>query len=106
MTVMIVLLIILAIVAGVIFHLGKSSPVEHEASLAQMYMASPETIYRLVRNIEGYPGWRTGVTAVSRDEQGRYVEESKHGKIPYVVVEDEPNARLVTRIDGAALPFG
>jgi hypothetical protein len=42
---------------------------------------------------------------MARDDEARYIEESAHGKIPYKIVEENFNSRLVARIDDATLPF-
>lgn len=84
---------------------GVCTAKDHETSMTQSYDAPAKTIYELVRNYEDYPKWRTGVKSMTRDGAARYVEESAHGKIPYRIVEELPNSRLVSKIDDANLPF-
>ncbi|HYD79867.1 MAG TPA: SRPBCC family protein [Paucimonas sp.] len=92
--------VVLAIVA-----LGMAAPKDHEVSLERDYAVPAEKIYKLVRAYEDYPSWRSGVTAVTRDGDDRYIEESGHGRIPYKIVEQRPHARLVSQIDDPGLPF-
>jgi len=85
--------------------IGMCTARDHETSLAQTYDAPVATIYALVRDYEKYPNWRTGVKSMARDGDARYIEESAHGKIPYRIVEENINSRLVAKIDDASLPF-
>jgi hypothetical protein len=84
---------------------GMCTAKDHETSMARAYNVPVKTVYDLVRNYEEYPKWRTGVKSMTRDGVARYVEESAHGKIPYRIVEELVNSRLISRIDDANLPF-
>jgi hypothetical protein len=85
--------------------IGMCTARDHETSLAQTYDVPVATLYALVRDYEKYPQWRSGVKSMTRDGEARYIEESVNGKIPYKLVEETANSRLVARIDDAGLPF-
>ncbi len=85
--------------------IGMCTARDHETSLAQTYGVPVATLYALVRDYEKYPTWRTGVKSMMRDGDARYIEESAHGKIPYKIIEESINSRLVARIDDASLPY-
>ena len=85
----------------VITVVGMCTARDHETSMTRAYNAPVKAVYDLVRNYEEYPKWRTGVKSMTRDGAARYVEESAHGKIPYQIVEELADTRLVSRIDDA-----
>lgn len=89
----------------VITVVGMCTARDHETSMTRAYNAPVKAVYDLVRNYEEYPKWRTGVKSMTRDGAARYIEESAHGKIPYQIVEELADTRLVSRIDDANLPF-
>lgn len=96
---------VVTLVVVVVFVVGAMTPKDHQLSLSQDYPVPAATLYQLVRNYEAYPGWRTGVKSMQRDGDLRYIEESSHGKIPYKIIEDQTNKRVVAKIDDASLPF-
>lgn len=98
-------LTIIVLMGIVIVVMGMLAPKDHQLSLSQDYPVPASTLYQLVRNYEAYPGWRTGIKSMQRDGELRYIEESRHGKIPYRIIEDQPDTRIVSRIDDPDLPF-
>lgn len=98
------LVVVVAVVVSIVV-IGMFTAKDHEISMARTYNASVKTIYGLVRNYDKYPKWRTGVKSMTRDGATRYIEESGHGKIPYRIVDDLENSRVVSSIDDATLPF-
>jgi uncharacterized membrane protein len=85
--------------------IGMCTARDHETSLAQTYDAPVATLYALVRDYEKYPQWRSSVKSMTRDGEARYIEESANGKIPYKIIEETANTRLVASIDDPSLPF-
>lgn len=86
---------------------GSLLPREHTASANRTISAPPDQVFEIITGFADTPSWRTGVKSVRVEADGsRYVEESSHGTIPYRVIERIPNARIVTEIDSADLPFG
>ena len=69
--------------------IGWFLPVDHVATASRTYAAPPETLYRLIADIDGYSRWWS-------DDPG----------IKTVVVEASPPHRFVTRIADPDQPFG
>jgi hypothetical protein len=86
-------------------------PRAHEATRsARFRKSSPRELYAIVRDFAAQPSWRTGLKSVELlpavDGQVRYCEQSRHGAINYVVLEDVPGEKLVVKIADENLPFG
>jgi hypothetical protein len=89
---------------------GYALPVKHRGVGEATFTATPETIFTLITNVDGYTSWRSGLKTVeiipSTDGRKRFRETSGQGPIAFVVESVEANKRLVTRIDDKSLPFG
>lgn len=100
-------LVLLGIVIAVI---GALLPRAHTASCATTIHRSPDAVFAAIRDFGAHPAWRRGVNAIEllppRDGHVSYREKSRHGAITYVVLEDMPGQRLVTKIADEDLPFG
>jgi len=100
----IALLVLAAVVAGSLL------PETHRASRQATFQASPETVWALITNVEGFPSWRSDVTTVQRlpDRDGRpvWIEEGSNGRITLAVERSEAPRLLVTRIADPDLGFG
>jgi uncharacterized protein YndB with AHSA1/START domain len=101
---LIVVAVLFALVA-LLFIVGAMLPREHVASRTVTLRASPEVVFALLDDPRRAPSWRTGLSSVEGDAS-RFIEVSRHGRIPFVVTEREPPRRRVTRIDDPTLPFG
>ncbi|HYD54019.1 MAG TPA: SRPBCC family protein [Gemmatimonadaceae bacterium] len=103
---------LLALAILVVLTIGWLLPVQHRASRAATFSASPEQVFALVTAVERYPSWREGVRrveVVARGADGsatRFSEESADGTILFEVTERIPARRVVTRIADPSLPFG
>ena len=109
----IVLIVLGALVAIVLLVVvvGWSLPVKHRASRQATYpVTSPESLYAAITSVEAFPTWRSKVTGVERvaspTEARSYRETGSDGAILYVVDEEVPSRRLVSRIADPSLPFG
>ena len=101
------------VVAGVVLTvtaIGVLLPKGHVASRRVRLSASPETIWKLITDVEAFPTWRTDVEHVERlpDRAGRqvWVEEGSSGRITLAVDRMEPPRLVVVRIADPDLPFG
>jgi uncharacterized protein YndB with AHSA1/START domain len=90
--------------------IGMALPKGHRASRTVVYRASPDRVFAAITDFARFPEWRSDVTSVEilgDDGRGlRFREEGRHGPVRYRVEERRPDAKLVTRIDDASLPFG
>ena len=101
--------IVAALVAIVVLG-GYLLPVRHQATRSVLLQAAPDSVYRLLADVDAYPTWRRGLTAVERvrsdDGALRYREVGSDAPILYAVVADEAPRRRITRIADASMPFG
>lgn len=104
---------ILGALAGLILLVlivGWLIPAGHSATRRARYQRAPEEVWRAITEVERFPEWRTGLTAVRRlpGREGRpaWVETSDFGELPLEVSEWDPLRRMVTRIADPELPFG
>ena len=90
--------------------IGWRLPRSHRASREQIMVATPESIWAAITDVEAFPSWRTDVKKVQRlpDREGRraWVEDGGSGKITFVVERSDAPRLLVTRIADPDLPFG
>ena len=103
-------LAILVVIAIVVIAIGAMLPAQHVASRSAVLAAPPETVWQLITDVDGFPGWRGDVKRVERrpDRDGRpvWVEETSSGRITLAVDRAEPPRLLVLRIADPDLPFG
>lgn len=73
-------------------------------------ITSPESLYAAITGVEAFPIWRSKVTSVERVASPTgarsYRETGGDVAILYVVDEEVPSRRLVSRIADPSLPFG
>ncbi len=97
---------VVAVVAGI----GALLPREHVASRKVRLKQSPETLFAVMRDFAAAPGWRTGLKSVTllppREGRPAYLEETRHGAVTYVVIDERRPQRLVVEIADTALPYG
>lgn len=95
---------------GMVVGVGAVLPVSHTATVSTRVAASPAEVWALITDVERFPEWRPGVTAIHRleDRDGRPVwrEESATGPLTFWIEEWDPPRRLVARIVDEGLPFG
>jgi uncharacterized protein YndB with AHSA1/START domain len=103
-------LAVIAAIALVAVTIGWLLPVGHVASRSASFTASPETVWRAITGVDGFPSWRRDVRKVERlpDREGKtiWVEEGSSGRLTLAIDESDPPRRLVSRIADPALPFG
>ena len=106
--------IVVSVVLVVLFvyRIGLMVPRNHSASVRARYAQRPEEVWKAITDIDGLRTWREDLKSVERkpDIGGKpaWIEHSRHGALPFEVVEWEPPRKLVTRIadDDGKLPFG
>jgi uncharacterized protein YndB with AHSA1/START domain len=101
---------VIAVLIAAAMLIGWLLPETHRASRQATFQASPETVWTLITNVEGFPSWRSDVTTVQRlpDRDGRpvWIEEGSNGRITLAVERSEAPRLLVTRIADPDLAFG
>jgi len=98
--------LILVVVIG-----GALMPRNHRAVTTVVIAQPADSIWPVLRDFERLPVWWEDVDSVERapaeDGVERWVEHMSTGPIALAVVDERPNARLVTRIDvGESAAFG
>ena len=100
----------LAVIAGVIAVIGTLLPRSHSASRSSTFAVPPETVWHAITDVEAFPSWRAGVKAIKglpdRDGRKAWIEETSSGPIPLVVDRSDPPRTLILRIADPDLPFG
>lgn len=103
-------LILVVILVVVVVAIGAMLPVRHAASRSAEFATTPETVWRLITDIERFPSWRSDVKAIERlpDRAGKmvWIEDTTSGRITLAVDRSEPPRLLVLRIADPDLPFG
>lgn len=101
---------LLAVVIGGVLVVGMSIPLSHTATLSRTVMGTPDEVWTLITDTEGFTSWRPGMRSVERleDRDGMPVwrEATSTGTMTLEVTEWSPPQRLVTRIADEDLPFG
>jgi len=100
----------LVVVALVVVIVGAMLPKAHTASRTVRIGIAPDALYGLLADVDRYQSWRPDVKSLQRlpDREGRpaWIEDVGGMKIPLHFERLERPALLVSRIDGADLPFG
>jgi uncharacterized protein YndB with AHSA1/START domain len=90
--------------------IGWLLPKEHAATRQGRYHQPPETVWRVITDVDAMPSWREGLKSVKHlpDKDGlpAHLEITTTGEIPVETVEMSPPRKLVTRIADPQLPFG
>ncbi|MCG2584395.1 SRPBCC family protein [Massilia sp. TS11] len=92
------------LLAGLVIVVGALLPCAHTTTQERLLAAPPERVWALIRAVDAYPRWRSGVKAVTVDGL-RFVEDSRHGQIAYRLQERVPGRQLCATIDDPSLPF-
>lgn len=104
-----ILLIVLAILAGLIATvaiIGALLPVRHTASRSVVIRKEPRDVYAVIRDAASAPTWRKELKRVEVLSPTQFREHGEHDAITFDVVEDQPGRKIVTRIADKNLPFG
>lgn len=90
--------------------IGMALPVGHQASRSAEIPAPPADVFALLRDVERYPQWRSGVTEVTVLDTTaglpRFRETGEFGPIIFRVEQADAPTFLRTRIDDPDQPFG
>jgi len=107
------LLVVLAAVAGLVLFVvvaGMLLPREHTARSHATINAPPDSVWRALTDVAGFPSWREDVSRVqmlpSHNGNKTWREIGKHGTITFEETAATPPRRLVARIADPSLPFG
>jgi uncharacterized protein YndB with AHSA1/START domain len=94
------LVIVGLVLGGIVWLYGRSLPREHVVSMTITLVAPADTVWRMVRNIGGTPGWWDGVSVVTRVSGSRetWDQVSRSGTVRFEVRSETPGRRLVTEI--------
>ena len=108
-----VAIIVVAALVGlvaIVLLVGWSLPVRHQVAREATFAAPPDSLYAALTRVDAFPSWRSGLERIEPlpavDGRRSYREVGKDGTLTYVVDEEVPTRRLVTRIADRALPFG
>jgi len=85
---------------------GLALPRGHVAARRALLAKPPDEVWRALTDLDAYPTWRRGVTAIERLSPTEFRERSSHGAIKLEIVEDRPAELRITRIADPELPFG
>lgn len=86
--------------------IGACLPREHRATRRAVFRQPPETLWKVLTDVEGYPSWRPDLTSVERISDARHAEIGPSGRMTFERVGADPPRRLVRRIADPDLPFG
>ena len=89
---------------------GLFLPVRHSATVARDVSGTPEEVWAVITDVEGFAAWRPDVDRAERIEPiggwPAWREEGPSGTLTFAVAAVEPRRRLVTEIVDEGLPFG
>jgi uncharacterized protein YndB with AHSA1/START domain len=95
---------------AIVLVVGWMLPVRHRVSREATYAVTPDSLFETLVNTEAFPSWRSDIQRVETlppmNGKRSFREVGKHGTITYVVEDEAPAQRLVTRIADPSLPFG
>lgn len=106
-------LIIVGVFAAIVMLpivIGLFLPQSHTASSQIMLNQPADSVWKVIRDFEGYGQWWPNVKSVERTERGGtevwIQRDLRNQSMPFEVVESSAPNRLVTRIVDDGLPFG
>ena len=106
---MVWILIVAACLVGLVAAMaliGFALPRDHVAARRATLARPPDEVWRALTDLDAYPRWRRGVTAIERLSPSEFRERSTQGAIRFEIVEDRPAELRITRIADPKLPFG
>jgi uncharacterized protein YndB with AHSA1/START domain len=100
----------LAVVVLIVVVVGAMLPKAHIASRTVRIAVPPDALFAVLSDVDRYQSWRPDVKSLQRlpDRDGKpaWTEDVGGMKIPLHFERMERPSLLVSRIDGADLPFG
>jgi uncharacterized protein YndB with AHSA1/START domain len=106
-----ILILILGVLVAVILLLiaiGYALPIGHVATRETRLGVPPERVFSVLRDVEKFPAWRSGVRSVevlAATPALRWRERGDND-ITFEMETVEPPRKIVTRIADKTLPFG
>jgi uncharacterized protein YndB with AHSA1/START domain len=89
---------------------GLFLPVRHSATVARDVRGTPDEVWAVITDVEGFAAWRPDVDRAERLEPiggwPAWREEGPSGTLTLAIAAVEPRRRLVTEIVDEGLPFG
>src|SRR4051812_46668631 len=105
-----ILAIVVVVVVGVVWLMGKRLPQNHSVSREREFAYPVEKVYGAIATPGGYPKWRSGVQKVvilpDSEKLQRFTEVGLHDEVTYVVEENVANKHYLTRITTPDLGYG
>ena len=95
------LLVLGVVLVGGLWLYGRSLPREHRVASTITLVASPDSVYRTIRDIAGASRWWGDAISVRRLSRSResYVQDmGAAGSVSIEVIAEDPPNRFVTRI--------
>ena len=96
------LLALLGLLIGIAALIGSRLPIAHVATRSIVLQRPVDEVYKLVRDVQNTPSWRSDVKSVELfcEKNGKlnYREHGSQGDVTYELVEDVPNQEIVARI--------
>ncbi len=106
-------LIIVGVLAALVvlpILIGLFLPQGHSASSSITIRQPQDSVWKVIRNLEGYAAWWPNIKSVERVERGGrevWMQRDKRNQpLPLEVLESVPPSRMVTKIADDNLPFG
>jgi len=105
-----IVLAVLAALVAVVLVVGMRLPQNHTASRTMRLSVPPDSVWRLITDVERYPTWRSDVDSAQAVQSPAgnlmWSEISGTDKVTFEAVTVEPPSRFVARIADKGLPFG
>ena len=105
-----IVLLVVAVLVAIALFVGSRLPLEHIAIVKARYAAKPEAVWALISNPASATGWRRDLKSVEllAPVEGKLAwrEESKFGKINFLMTESSAPSRQVARITNDDLAYG
>ncbi|HXC94472.1 MAG TPA: SRPBCC family protein [Edaphobacter sp.] len=102
--------VVIVLVFFVALYMGSKVPVAHTVSVSDTIPASQAKVWGWITDVQGQPGWRTGLKAVSPlpPENGAtcWAEVTSGMTMPLCADVRDAQTRQVVRIADPKLPFG
>ena len=96
-----ILLIVLAAAAAVVYAVGARLPVRHTASRTVLVAAKPDAVWAAITRPAEFTSWRKGLKSVEvlSDAPPRWVEVDAHNqRMTLEVSENRPGEKLMTPV--------
>lgn len=102
---------LILIATGTVCCIGAVLPREHVASGSASVPVDRGAVWTRIRDVREAPAWRRGVTKVDILEEDagrarRWTEHSGFGPMTMLLVREEPQSLVETKIDDTGQPFG